>query len=65
MWYSELGGPPFIKHAQQMCILMLYHRPLAPGQSIGAPTFGAKIPTYEILADSLPEGRYYSPLSWS
>ena len=59
VWYSELAGLPFIKHAQQMCILMLYHRTLAPGQSIGAPTFGSKIPTYEILADSLPEGRYY------
>ncbi|MCU1292339.1 MAG: hypothetical protein JWP08_1189 [Bryobacterales bacterium] len=60
VWRSELSGPPFMKKGWQgVTSLMLYERILAPGQSIGAPAFGAKIPTYEILADSLPDGRYY------
>jgi hypothetical protein len=53
---SEHRQPPG-PHAVYACPLILYDLQLAPGESISPSSL--RIPLYEILGDSLPEGRYF------
>jgi hypothetical protein len=55
VWRSELRKPPGSKNGYA-CILPLYVAVLQPGDSL---PFGAQVPMYEVVADSLPAGRYY------
>lgn len=58
-WKSELRAPPKSAGTYTYgCPLPLYQTRLDPGASISAP-FSLAVPTYEVLADTLPEGRYY------
>lgn len=56
VWRSEGSGPPFQKNVEFACTMALNVRRIHPGDSL---TIATSVPTYEILADSLPEGRYY------
>lgn len=56
VWRSEGSGPPFQKNAELVCTMKLNIGRIQPGDSL---TIATSVPTYAILADSLPEGRYY------
>lgn len=54
-WRSEHRADP--RGFTYGCVLIGYEAVLAPGDSL--PTFVLEVPVYEMLADSLPDGRYY------
>jgi len=56
VWRSEGSGPPFLKKTEFFCTMSLHVGRIQPGDSL---TLATSVPTYEILADSIPEGRYY------
>jgi hypothetical protein len=54
-WRSEARSPAG-EHGGYACIAILYTPVVAPGDSL---LFAPVIPLWEVLADSLPAGRYY------
>jgi hypothetical protein len=56
-WWSARSAPPWIKKTDDgvQCTAIAYTFHLAPGHE---KEFTYTVPTYEIIADSLPEGRY-------
>lgn len=64
VWRSEFRGLPATmgkaSRSGYACSLIGRNHDVAPSSSIGWSGFTQAIPTYEVLADSLPGGRYYA-----
>ncbi len=58
VWYSERRQPAD-GSGSYGCPAYLAMHTIAPGESFSPPEFKERIPVKEILADSLPNGRYY------
>lgn len=58
IWRSELRIPPGFDDPR-VCLLYLASVTIAPGESVSPREFQARIPLYEVLGDSLTDGRYH------
>lgn len=58
VWRSEYRRHPRAEHGYA-CLGYLAIALVSPAGEISPPEFNARIPLYEVLGDSLPDGRYY------